>query len=130
MGQNLGGELSGIREVAASFKHLPTVGNLQSLIVSSWLRSRMPSSTTMNVNLSRDLYQYVRAAVKSGRYTSASEVVRDALREARESALRKVERKIEAALESAGRGELVDGEAVFAEIKRRSSTRRAMKAHK
>ena len=41
----------------------------------------MPSDTTMNVNLSRDLYQFVKAAVKSGRYTSASEVVREALRE-------------------------------------------------
>ena len=48
----------------------------------------MPSDTTMNVNLSRDLYQFVKAAVKSGRYTSASEVVREALRERRDEALR------------------------------------------
>ncbi len=41
----------------------------------------MPSDTTMNVNLSRDLYDFVKSAVKSGRYASASEVVRDALRQ-------------------------------------------------
>jgi len=33
----------------------------------------MPSEMTLNVNLSRDLYRFVKAAVKSGRYTSASE---------------------------------------------------------
>jgi antitoxin ParD1/3/4 len=88
----------------------------------------MPSDTTMNVNLSRDLYRFVKAAVKSGRYTSASEVVRDALREKKENALREVERKIEEGLESARRGELLDGEAVMQEmrelhIKRRAPTR-------
>ena len=85
----------------------------------------MPSDTTMNVNLSRDLYQFVKAAVKSGRYTSASEVVRDALREKKETALREVERKIEEGLASARRGELFDGESVMDEIKELSTKRRA-----
>lgn len=71
----------------------------------------------MNVNLSRDLYQFVKAAVKSGRYTSASEVVRDALREKRDAALREVERKIEAGLASALRGKVYDGASVFEEIR-------------
>ena len=78
----------------------------------------------MNVNLSRDLFDYVKAAVKSGRYTSASEVVRDSLRETREAALQEVERKIEEGLESIRRGELLEGEEVFPEIRRRSTTRR------
>ena len=85
----------------------------------------MPSDTTMNVNLSRDLYQFVKAAVKSGRYTSASEVVREALRERRDEALRKVQRQIEEGLESARRGELLDGEAVMQELRELSATRRA-----
>jgi antitoxin ParD1/3/4 len=79
----------------------------------------------MNVNLSRDLYQFVRAAVKSGRYTSASEVVRDALREKKENAVREVERKIEEGLESTRRGELLDGEAVMREMRELRAKRRA-----
>ena len=85
----------------------------------------MPSDTTMNVNLSPDLYQFVKAAVKSGRYTSASEVVREALRERRDEALREVRRQIEEGLESARRGELLDGEAVMQELRELSATRRA-----
>ena len=73
----------------------------------------------MNVNLSRDLYEFVKAAVESGRYTSASEVVRDALREKRDRALRRVERKIEEGLSAVRRRELLDGEAVIRELKAR-----------
>jgi antitoxin ParD1/3/4 len=85
----------------------------------------MPSDTTMNVNLSRDLYQFVKAAVKSGRYTSASEVVREALRERRDQALLEVQRQIEEGLESARRGDLLDGEAVMQELRELSTARRA-----
>ena len=85
----------------------------------------MPSDTTMNVNLSRDLYEFVKSAVSSGRYTSASEVVRDALREKRDQALREVERKIEQGLASARRGELIDGEDVMRELRAISRVRRA-----
>jgi antitoxin ParD1/3/4 len=79
----------------------------------------------MNVNLSRDLYQFVKAAVKSGRYTSASEVVREALRERRHEALREVQRQIEKGLESARRGELLDGEAVMRKLRERGAALRA-----
>ncbi len=86
----------------------------------------MASKTpTMNVNLSRDLYEFVRAAVKSGRYTSASEVVREALRERRDAALREVARKIEDGLASARRGDLLDGDAVMRELEGLSKARRA-----
>ena len=84
----------------------------------------MPFGTTMNVNLSRDLYDFVKAAVKSGRYTSASEVVREALRKKRDEALKEVERKIEAALRSARRGELLDGATVLRELRELSVRRR------
>jgi len=90
----------------------------------------MPSDTTMNVNLSRDLYEFVKSAVNSGRFTSASEVVRDALREKRDQALREVERKIEAGLASARRGELFDGDDVMRELKARSKARRTASGKK
>ena len=85
----------------------------------------MASNTTMNVNLSPDLYKYVKAAVKSGRYTSASEVVRVALREKKEIALREVERKIQEGLDSVRRGEWFEGDAVMDELRARSRARRA-----
>lgn len=84
----------------------------------------MPSDTTMNVNLSRDLYLFVKAAVQSGRYTSASEVVREALRERRDSALREIRSKIEEGLESARSGNLMDGEAVIGELRELGRRRR------
>jgi antitoxin ParD1/3/4 len=79
----------------------------------------------MNVNLSRDLYEFVKSAVSSGRYTSASEVVRDALREKRDRALREVERKIERGLTSARHGKLIDGADVMRELGAISRVRRA-----
>jgi len=90
----------------------------------------MPSDTTMNVNLSRDLYEFVKSAVSSGRFTSASEVVRDALREKRDQALREVERKIEAGLASARRGDLFDGDDVMYELKAMSKARRTASGKK
>lgn len=85
----------------------------------------MPSDTTMNVNLSRDLYDFVKSAVKSGRYTSASEVVRDALRTKREFALAELGRKIDEGLESARRGEFIDGDEFMREMRALSGKRRA-----
>jgi antitoxin ParD1/3/4 len=85
----------------------------------------MPSDTTMNVNLSRDLYDFVKAAVNSGRYASASEVVRDALRARRDETLREVERKIEEGLTSARRGDTLDGDEVMGRLRKHSAKRRA-----
>jgi len=79
----------------------------------------------MNVNLSRDLYKFVKAGVKSGRYTSASELVREALRDKRDEALREVERKIEAGLASVRRGDLLDGDVVMRELRELSSKERS-----
>ncbi len=84
----------------------------------------MASTPSVNVTLSPDLYEYVRKAVKSGRYLDAGEVVRDALRQRRDEAFRELERKIEAGLESARRGDLYDGEAALREIRALSSARR------
>ena len=76
----------------------------------------------MNVHLTQELEQLVQNRVKSGRYNSASEVVRDALRlladrdelmDLRKQELRK---KIAQGLDSLQRGEGVDGDEFFAQL--------------
>ena len=69
----------------------------------------------MNVNLTPELEQLVQAKVKSGRYGSASEVVREALRLMEERDLIKMEirKKIAAGVKSASAGHLEDGDAFF-----------------
>ncbi len=76
----------------------------------------------MNVHLTPELEQLVQTRVKSGRYNSASEVVREALRllEQRDEVftLRKdeIRKNIEEGWQSAKRGEFVDGDEVFDRI--------------
>ena len=73
----------------------------------------------MNVDLTPELEQLVQIQVKSGRYNSASEVVREALRllGQRDEVfnLRKdeIRTQIEEGWQSAKRGEFVDGDEVF-----------------
>lgn len=69
----------------------------------------------MNIHLTRELEQLVQNKVQSGRYNSASEVVREALRLMEERDLRKEEirKQIAKGLESQRQGKLADGEAVF-----------------
>jgi antitoxin ParD1/3/4 len=82
----------------------------------------------MNVHLTPELEQLVQAKVKSGRYNSASEVVREALclleerdqlMELRKEAIR---HKIDEGWESLRRSEGVDGEEFFAELERKERT--------
>ena len=76
----------------------------------------------MNVHLTPELEQLVQTRVKSGRYNSASEVVREALRllEQRDEVftLRKAEirKQLEEGWQSAKSGDLVDGDEVFNRI--------------
>ena len=79
----------------------------------------------MNIHLTTELAQLVQTKVKSGRYNSASEVVREALRlleerdqllELRKEAIRQ---QIDAGWESLRRGNGVDGETFFAELERK-----------
>jgi len=79
----------------------------------------------MNVSLTKDLAELVRRKVESGLYTSASEVVREALRllaeqdrlnAIREEALRA---QIAEGLRSAEEEPVVDGEQVFARLEAR-----------
>jgi len=76
----------------------------------------------MNVNLTPELEQLVHTKVQTGRYNSASEVVREALRLMEErdqmKAIQKdeIRRKIDAGWASALTGRLHDGDDVFAEL--------------
>ena len=76
----------------------------------------------MNVSLTQDLADLVRRKVESGLYTSASEVVREALRlladQDRLNAIHEEELRAQIAegLRSAEQEPLVDGEEVFARL--------------
>ena len=70
----------------------------------------------MNVHLTPELEQLVHSKVKTGRYNSASEVVREALRlleehdQIRQMRFRELRRKIQEGWDSLRRGEGLDGE--------------------
>ena len=91
----------------------------------------MPNRTSLNVSLTPELEQFVQSRVASGLFQTASEVVREGLRlleereQARETALSELRAKIRRGMEQADRGELLDGDAVFEEIRRLSGRRRA-----
>ena len=76
----------------------------------------------MNVSLTPQLEQFVREKVDSGRYLSASEVVREGLRLLEErdrvyqARLADLQKEITIGVEEAGRGELFDGEEVMQEL--------------
>lgn len=77
----------------------------------------------MNVSLTPELEQLVYEKVKSGRYLSASEVVREALRlleerdKIRETRLFTLRKEIAIGIEQGDKGEVVDGEEVFRELR-------------
>lgn len=76
----------------------------------------------MNVSLTPELEKLIDDRVKSGRYTSASEVIREALRllerfdDAQQRGLVDLNRKIDEGLAQAERGEVISG----AESRRRT----------
>jgi antitoxin ParD1/3/4 len=78
----------------------------------------------MNVNLTPELEKLVHSKVKTGRYNSASEVVREALRlledhdHVRAAHLAGFRKEIDRRSASLDRGESVDGEEFFAELER------------
>ena len=91
----------------------------------------MPIRTSLNVSLTPELEQFVQSRVASGIYQTASEVIREGLRlleereRTRETALEELRAKIRRGIEQADRGELLDGDAVFEEIRELSARRRA-----
>jgi antitoxin ParD1/3/4 len=80
----------------------------------------------MNVSLTPELEKLVESKVQSGRYKSASEVIREGLRllddqdRLRKAQLDEVRRKIQVGIDQLDRGEGLDGDAVLAELKRKS----------
>jgi antitoxin ParD1/3/4 len=91
----------------------------------------MPIRTSLNVSLTPELERFIQSRVVSGRYQTASEVVREGLRlleereQAREVAIEELRAKIRRGTKEADRGELIAGEAVFEEIRQLSTRRRA-----
>jgi antitoxin ParD1/3/4 len=84
----------------------------------------------MNVSLTPELEKLVQRKVQSGRYTSASEVIREGLRlledhdRLRTAQLDEVRRKIKIGIDQLDRGEGIDGGAVLAELKQKSAALR------
>ncbi|MBI3680853.1 MAG: type II toxin-antitoxin system ParD family antitoxin [Acidobacteria bacterium] len=87
----------------------------------------------MNVNLGPVFDQFVADLLKSGLYQSQSEVLREGLRllkereELKQLRLAELRKEIAIGSEQADRGEFVDGEETFAEIRKRSAGRKRAK---
>ena len=84
----------------------------------------------MNVSLTPELEEFVNTKVRTGRYNSASEVVREALRlleeyeRARAAQLGEFNRELGRRLAALDRGERVDPEETRAALQRKSEERR------
>lgn len=84
----------------------------------------------MNVSLTPELENFVAAKVETGRYTSASEVVREALRlleendQLRAAQLKEFNQELGQRLASLDRGETVDPAAARARLRKKSEQRR------
>lgn len=79
----------------------------------------------MNVSLTPKLEKYIQKKVKSGRYTSASEVVRESLRlleqnDEYERELREFRAELDRGIAELDRGEGIDGEKFFEDLKKRT----------
>lgn len=79
----------------------------------------------MNITITRELEQLVRAKVASGLYKSPNDVVREGLRlleerdRERPSRLEEIRGRIAIGLEQANRGDFQDGEKFFEEIEKK-----------
>jgi antitoxin ParD1/3/4 len=79
----------------------------------------MAHRTTVNISLTPELDSFLQSRVKSGRYQTASEVVREALRLlqrqeiGRAEAVSQLKAKLERGAAQAERGELLNGDEVF-----------------
>jgi antitoxin ParD1/3/4 len=89
----------------------------------------MAVRTSLNVSLTPELEQFVQQRVASGRYQTASEVVREGLRllelqeRDREAAYQALRAKLERGAGQAERGEVADGEEFLEKLIRRLETK-------
>lgn len=96
----------------------------------------MVNRTTINVSLTPELNEFLQARVDSGRYQTTSEVVREALRllerqeQDREQSLLELKLKLQRAASQAEKGELLNGDEVFNEIRAEISSVRPAKRTK
>jgi len=87
----------------------------------------------MNVNLGTVFDNFIADLLKTGLYQSQSEVVREGLRllkereELKNLRLAELRKEIAIGSKQADRGEFVDGEEAFTEIRRRSAKRKHAK---
>lgn len=90
--------------------------------------------TTVNISLTPELDGFLQSRVASGRYQTASEVVREALRllqnqeRERDEAFHQLKAKLETGAAQSERGELLDAEVVFEELREMIEERRRAKA--
>ncbi len=89
--------------------------------------------TTVNVSLTPELEEFVQSRVSSGRYQTASEVVREALRllerqeKERDDGLERLKEKLRRGAAEAEQGNLLDGDEVFDELRELIDERRRAK---
>jgi antitoxin ParD1/3/4 len=94
----------------------------------------MAARTDLNVTLTPHLSRFVESRLRSGRYASASDVVREALRllQGREGSsvesIEELKQEIEIRLAQLRRGRAIDGEGYFHRLAARHRLRRARQA--
>ena len=93
----------------------------------------MATRTTVNISLTPELDAFLQSRVESGRYQTTSEVVREALRllqnqeKDREEGLKQLKAKLQRGVAQADRGELLEADAVFRELRQLIQERRRVK---
>lgn len=92
----------------------------------------MGAHASLNITLPPELQEFIDSRLSSGRYQTAGEVIREGLRlleereRASEAAYDELKAKVRRGIEESDRGELVDGDSVFEEIRQLSAGRRRM----
>jgi antitoxin ParD1/3/4 len=85
---------------------------------------------SMNISLTPQLEEFINEEVRSGRYKSASEVVRAGLRliQLRDAKLEALRRDIQEGIDELDRGEVVPASKVFAETRRKAKAAKRKKS--
>lgn len=93
----------------------------------------MANRTTVNISITPELDAFLQSRVQSGRYQTTSEVVREALRllerqeNERDEARQELKAKLERGAAQVDRGELLEGDKVFDELREMIDERRQAK---